>query len=296
MSKRLIATTLVLATCAVSSTALADDARSDTGSNTKEKTTQKADKKDTTTKKKQKGAVEEATKTTEGAGEDVSKAIVGEEQHEKNVREARKPRPKDKKDHKAAEDIGEATTTAAEAVINAGEAATRATDQPGKYNPLALELSPLGLFVGGRLSVQAEFAPATHHVILVSPHFVNTSSDVAISPDARVTQTFTGVGAELGYRYYTGRKGMNGVFVGPSIIGGVFNGSLPNGDQGFTNIGLAVDVGIQEVFADHFVLGGGLGLEYLHVSHDFDDLSAGPATIASTGVKPRFLLAGGYAF
>jgi hypothetical protein len=44
------------------------------------------------------------------------------------------------------------------------------------------------------------------------------------------------------------------------------------------------------------VVGGGAGIEYLWVIHDFHDAPTGPRTIASSGVKPRLLLSGGYGF
>ncbi len=89
---------------------------------------------------------------------------------------------------------------------------------------------------------------------------------------------------------------MNGVFVGPSLIGGLYNGGLPNGNQAFTNIGVAADVGLQDILWNHVVGGGGVGVEYLQVSHSFGDLPTGPSTVASTGIKPRLVLSAGYAF
>jgi hypothetical protein len=195
------------------------------------------------------------------------------------------------KDEDAAAAIGRATTTAAETVTTVARDAERATDKPGRYAVFAVELYPLGLLVGGRVSVQAEWVPVTHHALVVNPHFVHTSADVAVTPDRTERQTFTGVGTELGYRYYTGHRGMNGVFFGPSAIVGLYSASLLDGNQTFTNLGIAVDVGVQAILADHLVLGGGLGLEYLWVSHDFHDLPTGPSTIASDGIKPRLLLA-----
>ena len=61
-------------------------------------------------------------------------------------------------------------------------------------------------------------------------------------------------------------------------------------------MGVAADIGVQGIVADHLLLGGGIGIEYLNVSHDFGDLPAAPSAIAQTGVKPRLLFAAGYAF
>jgi hypothetical protein len=173
---------------------------------------------------------------------------------------------------------------------------TRSVDTPGTYDPFALTLNPLGLFVGGRLSFNAEWAPAVHHSLVVSPHFVHTTADVATSGNTTASQAFTGVGGEIGYRYYTGHRGPNGIFVGPSLIAGAYNAGLPSGNQAFTNIGIAADVGVQDILFNHLVVGAGIGIEYLSVSHDFGDLPTGPSTIASTGLKPRMLLSAGYGF
>ena len=164
-----------------------------------------------------------------------------------------------------------ATTSAADWFAVGVEDATHATDKPGKYDPFAIEWSPLGLISGGRLSLNLEWAPVTHNVILVSPHLVHTTADIATDSNTTTEQAFTGFGGEIGYRYYTGRRGMNGVFLGPSVIAGVYNAGLPDGDQAFTNIGVAADLGLQEIFWNHLVVGGGVGVEYLHVSHDFHD-------------------------
>lgn len=170
-----------------------------------------------------------------------------------------------------------------------------AAEKPGRYSPLAIEYNPLGLFLGGRVSFNVEWAPIEHHVLQVSPHFVHTTANLSTTAGPE-RQTYSGFGTELGYRYYTGHRGMNGMFIGPSLIVGAYSASLPAGDQGFGNIGVAADVGYQEIFWDHLVVGGGAGIEFLYVTHDFGDLPAGPSTIASTGVKPRLLLQAGFAF
>lgn len=194
------------------------------------------------------------------------------------------------------EAVGSATTTAATQIAEVTGELTRAADRPDRYNTVAIEVNPLGLLVGGRISLNVEYAPVTHHVIVASPHFVRTTSTVEIGPTQTIDQSFTGFGGEIGYRYYTGHNGMNGIFVGPSIIGGVYNAAMPGGDTAFTNIGVAADIGYQQVLMDHLALGAGVGVEYLHVSEEFHDLPTGPSTIASSGLKPRLLAQVGYAF
>jgi hypothetical protein len=260
----------------------------------------KADKGDKTAESdKNTGTVESVTKDTSEAGKKVNESIVGPEVSRTNEEKARDPRlrPKDDREaKKAGEAVGRATTTAAEGVAVVVQDTTRATDAPGPYSPFTLSWNPLGLIVGGRVSIQGEWVPTTHHAVVLSPHFVHTSADVSLATENQVSQTFTGVGAELGYRYYTGHRGTNGVFIGPSVIGGVYNASLPNDDHAFTDIGGALDVGFKGIIANHLAIGGGVGIEYLHVSHDFGDLPTAPAAIAASGVKPRLLFELGYGF
>lgn len=250
-------------------------------------------------KKADEGKVKQANDAADEAAKKANADIVGKETQQKNETQAETPRPKpddNKEARDAAKAIGKATTNAAEWVAVGVEDTSRATDKPGKYNPFAIEWSPLGIISGGRLSLNLEWAPVTHNVIVVSPHIVRTSVDIATDSDTTAQHTFTGFGGELGYRYYTGRRGMNGVFIGPSFIAGVYNGSLPAGDQAFTDVGIALDVGVHEIVWNHLVIGGGVGVEYLHVSHDFHDLPSAPAQIASSGVKPRLLMEIGYGF
>lgn len=245
------------------------------------------------------GQVERAVDDADDSADKTNASVVGEDAQDENQREALDPKLRkknNKEGDKIAEDIGIATTNAARYVTDGVSDATSASDKPGPYRPFALSWNPLGLIVGGRVSIGAEWAPITHHAVIVSPHFARTSADVVSGANDSFKQTFTGFGGELGYRYYTGHRGMNGVFVGPSLIAGVYNAALPGRDQPFTNFGVAMDVGVQHIIADHFLIGGGVGIEYLRVSHDFGDLPDGPSTIASQGVKPRLLFQGGYAF
>lgn len=225
--------------------------------------------------------------------------IVGSETQRKNERDARDPALRTKDGEvapKEAAKVGKTTTTGADTFSTVVADTTRATDKPGSYKPFAVEVNPLGLFLGGRFSVQAEWAPVTHHAVMVNPHIIRTSHDVATGLNDTANQTFTGVGGELGYRYYSGNRGMNGIFVGPALILGAYNASVAGQDKAFVDVGVAVDVGVKTIIADSVALGGGVGLEYLNVSQDFGDLPSSASAIASTGFKPRLILEAGYAF
>lgn len=219
------------------------------------------------------------------------------EEAEEKARAAREREAQDRKDARdTGEAVGRATTTAAIAIVQAERDVTRALDQPGKYNAVAATWNPLGMIVGGRVSFNVEYAPLTHHVIIVSPHFASPSQRMSDGTDSTYEYRFTGAGGEIGYRYYTGHKGMNGIFVGPSLIGGMYDAKLGESSTLFTNIGLAADLGIQQIFFDHLALGAGAGIEYLYVSKAFGELATSPSTIAVSGLKPRLLAQAGYAF
>lgn len=277
-------------------------------------------------------AVQHANESADTAGNRLNRSIVGAERQRRNEEEAMRPRTEYRcvaerrashregltskqgtgrtntqgtgrasmqpggEPNTAANQVGQTAAQATGGFERTVRDVTEATNPPGPYRPFAIEINPLGLFVGGRLSFNGEWAPVTHHAIQVSPHFVHTTANVPLSGGTMGTEAFTGAGTELGYRYYTGTRGMNGVFVGPSLILGLYNAGLPAGNQLFTNVGVAADVGIQQILWNHVVVGGGVGVEYLQVSRDFGDLPTAPSTIASTGFKPRFLLEAGYGF
>jgi hypothetical protein len=305
--KKHVAVSLALATAfAMASISASAEDETTTSTTTKKTTTTKQPQK---AKAKQaaptptpdtKGKANEANQTIDESAKKANEDVVGEKQQKQNESDAQKARPseqtEEKDAHDAAKDIGKATTTAADVVATGIADTTHAADKPGRYTPFALEWNPLGLMGSGRVSLNAEWVPATHHGIIVSPHFIHTSEDVAVNGGGVDNQTVTGVGGELGYRYYTGHRGPNGVFIGPSVIAGAYNASTPGGNQAFADIGLAADVGAQFIIADHLVVGGGVGIEYLNVSREVPNLSSAQKQVGEGGFKPRLLLEAGYGF
>jgi hypothetical protein len=143
-------------------------------------------------------ATEPAAKT-----QDIARGNQRDEAEEK-ARAAREREAQDRKDARdAGEAVGRATTTAAIAIVQAERDVTRALDQPGKYNAVAATWNPLGMIVGGRVSFNVEYAPLTHHVIILSPHFASPSQRMGVGTDTTSEYRFTGAGGEIGYRYYT---------------------------------------------------------------------------------------------
>ncbi|HET7543651.1 MAG TPA: hypothetical protein VFK05_27450 [Polyangiaceae bacterium] len=172
------------------------------------------------------------------------------------------------------------------------------TEKPDEPHPFTLLFNPIGLFVG-RYSIQAEYQPVLHHAITLNPFYDHTSVKVTTNGVEEDIGSVSGGGAELGYRYYTGRKGPNGFFVGPSFLFAAYTQTQTGvPDLSFTSFGAAVDVGGQAVIGSGFVIGGGFGMQWTKNSKDIntDNYNFTSALIAGDGVRPRFLFSLGYAF
>lgn len=172
----------------------------------------------------------------------------------------------------------------------------QASDDEPELKRLSLEINPLGLVIG-RYSISGEYMLARHHAVTLTPSYTSTSIKVN---DVEVG-ALSGFGGEAGYRLYTGSKGANGFFVGPSLLVASFTSeSVVKGgaSQSFTSIGGALDIGGQWIIGPGVVLGFGAGLQYTKNSEELttDGLNLASAAIAGGGVRPRFLLAVGYSF
>jgi hypothetical protein len=167
----------------------------------------------------------------------------------------------------------------------------------------SLELNPLPLITISKASLNVSFAPAEHHAITFSPFYSWAQTepiallDAQGNPTVRLPhQSFTGFGAELGYRYFLGRGGLRGFFAGPSLILGHFTAAAENGDQvPFWDVGFAADAGWQTLIADRLVVSLGAGVQVLLQDRSIPAQSFPARIYANGGVLPRLLLAVGWA-
>lgn len=168
----------------------------------------------------------------------------------------------------------------------------REREKQTRFRPLALTANPLTLVLG-RIGANIEYLPVPHHGIMLNPYYSSVSVE---TPDARTEFEF--FGGELGYHFYTGRKGANGFFVGPSFVYMRTTSSSECLEAGcsvepeidFTTYGVAVDLGGQVVFDNGITLGAGGGLMYLTSSGG----SEGGSLIKFQGTLPRILFTIGY--
>ena len=172
----------------------------------------------------------------------------------------------------------------------------------------AFTFNPLNLLVG-RFGFNFEYQPVLHHGLIVSPHYDHASGDPSYDAETTsFTDTLNGVGAELGYRFYSGHQGFDGFFAGPSLLIATHKltrtnaASIPPGSEtsvSFSSIGGAFDVGWQWQLG-HFIVGGGAGVQYTKINESLPLSGRGVDLImdwnAGGGWRPRLAFNLGYAF
>lgn len=180
--------------------------------------------------------------------------------------------------------------------------------EPPTPKQYVIEINPLATTIG-RYSIQGEYLPAVHHAITLNPFYTHASLKCtgcnADGSDADLG-SLNGFGGELGYRFYTGVKGPNGFYVGPSFLFASYSQSggvnavvgTNSPPSSFTSVGGAIDIGGQGVIGPGIVIGGGFGLQWTKTSKDVntDNYNFTSAVVAGGGTRPRFLFTVGYAF
>ena len=161
----------------------------------------------------------------------------------------------------------------------------------GEMRRIALSWNPFTLHLT-RVSLNAELLIASHHGVMITPFYASTTTNTD-----SFENVFRGWGGEIGYRYYSGKNGARGFFIGPSLLLGFYDAIPKRGDKvPFTNWGGALDVGWQALVADRWVVGLGTGVQYTVPSATFPSQELPASVYASRGLRPRLLLALGVAF
>ncbi len=156
-----------------------------------------------------------------------------------------------------------------------------------------MELSPLALFTIHRVSANVVIVPADHHALILSPFYawVTTNPvyvfEAAGNSTQLPTQRFDALGGEIGYRYYFGRGGPRGLFLGPSLIlAWVKAGAEDGAETSFADLGIAADVGYQMLVADRLALSAGAGLQATVTSKSIPNQQFPAELYANSGVRP----------
>jgi hypothetical protein len=167
---------------------------------------------------------------------------------------------------------------------------------------LALEINPLAGLALHRWGANIILAPLEHHAIILNPYHayartfpINLYDDNG-NPTLLPVQRFNGWGGELGYRYYTGRGGLRGLFLGPSLFADWMTVDAQDGSQAnYVYYGLAVDVGYQALITDRVSLSLGGGLQYGLPSKDIPRQGFQAKYYANPILLPRLLVSIGWA-
>jgi hypothetical protein len=149
------------------------------------------------------------------------------------------------------------------------------------FNPLAVVIGRYG----GDL--QRLFAPG--HALVVNAHVDYASHDWQAMEYDRYSPVW-GFGGEAGWRFYPSSRGMRGLFLGPSLVGGWYSVDYYGHRIGLPGVGLAADVGGQADLGGTFFLTVGGGLQYLWTAKYPKDIAPGLSWIIGAGVNPRLLL------
>jgi hypothetical protein len=178
---------------------------------------------------------------------------------------------------------------------DAPTAASPPTQESERFRPFALTANPLSLLLQ-KFGANVEWLPARHHALVLSPSFqLGTLETPVLDTRHRILTV------EAGYHYYSGRRGADGFYFGPSFVLSresveVEASTLDDLSIVSTRLALggAFDVGGQFVASKGFTVGGGAGLMYLFGL-------GGPGTRVADGVHrdtvlPRLLFTIGYSF
>lgn len=195
-----------------------------------------------------------------------------------------------------------ATSLFAPSTASAQEPPAAGAPEAGpRFRPFSITLNPLGIGILQRFGANFEYMVAKHHGVWLYPFYTSFSTEANVGTFTSKS-SISGFGGEIGYHFYTGEKGANGFFVGPTA--GVFNlktkssctgcGPLSSSaESSGTSAHVGIDLGGQHVFDNGITLGGGGGLMRFVSS---SDTKSDSSFSKFSGTLPRFLFTVGYSF
>jgi hypothetical protein len=202
---------------------------------------------------------------------------------------------------------GIALATRAANAASEGKERKGDTGQDDTRRPVALSINPLALVIQ-RYGGNVEWSFARHHALAFSGYVQSVPVEMvrpfAGEIEIRDQNATPGLGGELGYRLYSGKRGADGLFIGGSLVAMPVAyprlAAIAPGAARATvelariyGVGGAIDVGAQTVTSWGLTIGGGLGASFL--AYDYpNDPSRLPYALPS--VLPRLLLQTGYSF
>jgi hypothetical protein len=177
----------------------------------------------------------------------------------------------------------------------------------GPVRRFTIAVNPLPM-VAGRYGADLQLVPFRHHALVASgwlQTFTPTTLGVVMPKPVDTSHgAQSRPGGEIGYRWYSGSGGAQGLFVGASGV--LMPLALPRLRPDFHSevvsfdaYGGAIDIGAQAITSAGFTIGGGLGGMYLA----YDAPASAPTppgapkvTLTLPHVLPRLLLSAGWSF
>jgi hypothetical protein len=187
-------------------------------------------------------------------------------------------------------------TVVAPTTTHADEAAARPEPEPIRRT-VVMTVSPLAP-IAGRWGGGIEWLALPHHALTASFSYVSVEPGCC-SPAVGASGPMSGgssenrirgASVELGYRYYDHPELPKGLWFAPSLVvfhgGGSVDGT-PTGD--LTQIGIAIDGGVQALLWDRVVVGAGAGYEAVY-SFTTPRPALGDRVLAMVAFGDRYLL------
>lgn len=161
-------------------------------------------------------------------------------------------------------------------------------DPPTRH--FAVYVNPLSLVVD-RYGGSIEVLLASHHAIEAGAYYVYSATN------SDTNNVFSGVGGELGYRFYLGKNGFRGFYAGPSFLIAALEATPQTGASvSFVNLGGALDIGWEALVVDRVLVGLGVGAQYTAATKSFPAQQIPASVYANDGIRPRVSVAIGVAF
>lgn len=149
------------------------------------------------------------------------------------------------------------------------------------FNPLAMAI--------GRYGGDLQHLVSPGLALLVNVHGDLVSHDWPAMQYGGASPVW-GFGGEVGCRWFTARRRMQGFFFGASLVGGWYSVEYYGRRFGLPGVGPAVDMGGQvELGSGLFVAFGG-GMQYLLTTRYPADIASGVSWVMGAGINPRLLL------
>ncbi|MCL2825342.1 MAG: hypothetical protein FWD57_15230, partial [Polyangiaceae bacterium] len=140
-----------------------------------------------------------------------------------------------------------------------------ADEKKTRFRHFTITVNPITMLFA-RVGINIEYLPVPHHGFMLFPNYMEFGTE--FNPIDSEADTYKLYGFELSYHFYSGTKGANGFFAGPTLViqrdkyeyetGWAADRATVSGQSNIS--GFAFDFGGQHIFDSGFTIGGGMGI------------------------------------